>query len=63
MQTITKKEETKQTVKSMEFFKNEGQNILASKVYLYLCNHFVVDFTGNNMKLRDFPYQAHFHSK
>lgn len=45
------------------FFFNEGQNTHASKAYLYLCNHFAVDFTGNNMKLRDFPYQAYFHSK
>lgn len=45
------------------FFLNGGQNTHASKVYLYLCNHFAVDFTGNNMKLGEFPYQAYFHSK
>lgn len=38
------------------FFLNEGQNIHARKVYLYLCNHFAADFIGNNMKLTDFPY-------
>lgn len=57
MQTITPKKETK-IVKSMgfNFFLNEGKNIHARKVYLYLCNHFAADFIGNNMKLTDFPY-------
>lgn len=64
MQTIAQKNQTK-TVKSMgfNFFLNEGQNIHTCKVYLYLCYHFAVDFTGNNMKLGDFLYQAYFHSK